>query len=109
MAHDHGLGALLDQVHAAVIAADYAGLENLDKQIQDIIRAVGLSMDHDQLRRLQEKANRNALCLQAAGRGIRAAKRRLEEVRRAAAGLATYDGNGRRAAGGLQGKLSARF
>ena len=65
--------------------------------------------DQAQLLRLQRKAERNAICLQSAARGIRSAVRRLQEVRRAATGLATYDDKGRRVEIAGQGRLSARF
>ncbi len=48
--------------------------------------------------RLRSKAARNAACLDAATRGVRAARRRIADVAAAQSGLATYDMRGRRAA-----------
>ncbi|MBI1217226.1 MAG: hypothetical protein GC186_01655 [Rhodobacteraceae bacterium] len=47
------------------------------------------------LERLRARARRNATLLQAAGRGVRSARRRLADLRRAAA-PETYDARGRR-------------
>lgn len=109
MGSDHLLDSLLDQAFAAVMAADYAALEAIDARIEKTLAQFGPPKDQAQLLRLQRKAERNAICLQAAGRGIRSALRRLQEVRRAATGLATYDGKGRRVETGGHGRLSARF
>ena len=48
------------------------------------------------LRELAARAGRVLRRLEAAAQGLRAARRRIEEIRGAAAGSATYDGNGRR-------------
>lgn len=109
MTSDMLLEGLLDQTFAALMAADYAALDGLDSAIASALDQAGPPRDKAQLLRLQDKAARNALCLKAAGRGIRSAVRRLEEVRRAAAGLATYDGKGKRIQTGAPGRLSARF
>ena len=59
--------------------------------------------------RLQRKAEENAQLLDAARRGLRAARRRLEETRRVGAGLQTYDGKGRRADIVPGGPTAGRF
>ncbi len=69
---------------AAEIAALMPGIAGLD----DLTLA----------QRLHSKAARNQVCLAAAARGVRAARRRLTEVATAQTGLSTYDGQGRRAA-----------
>jgi hypothetical protein len=109
MPAEHLLEALLDQVYAAVMKADYPALDGIDDQIAAHLTELGAPRDTALLARLQQKAARNAICLQAAGRGIRSAVRRLEEVRRANLGLATYDGKGRRVETGGQHRLRERF
>ena len=106
---DHPLDTLLDMAYAAVMKADYAALEVVEAKIAAVLAQGGAPRDLAQLTRLQQKAARNAICLQSAAKGIRAAMRRLEEVRRATVGLATYDGKGRRVETGGQLRLRARF
>lgn len=48
------------------------------------------------LARLRRKADRNAACLKGAARGLRAARRRIAEVRAAATGHGAYDATGQR-------------
>ena len=65
--------------------------------------------DRAVLERLRRKADRNAACALAAGRGVRAALNRLTEIRQAAAGLVTYDENGKRTGHGAVSGLHRRF
>lgn len=109
MSADHNLEGLLDRAYDAVMKADYAALDGIDALISAHLTQKGAPKDIAVLTRLQQKAARNAICLQAAGRGIRAAVRRLEEVRRATLGLATYDGKGRRVETGGLNRLRERF
>ena len=109
MLADHSLDHLLDRAYAAVMTADYAALDSIEAKILEVLVQSGAPPDLAQLTRLQQKAARNAICLQSAAKGIRAAMRRLEEVRRATVGLATYDGKGRRVETGGQLRLRARF
>lgn len=109
MTAEHPLDHLLDLAYAAVMKTDYAALEGIDAMISASLAQSGAPRDPVQLTRLQQKAARNAICLQSAAKGIRAAMRRLEEVRRATVGLATYDGKGRRVETGGQLRLRARF
>jgi hypothetical protein len=109
MSAEPSLEGLLDQAYAAVMKADYAALDGIDARIAAHLTQMGAPRDAAILSRLQQKAARNAICLQAAGRGIRSAVRRLEEVRRAKLGLATYDDKGRRVEAGAQHRLRERF
>jgi hypothetical protein len=90
------LETLLDQTRDAVLAGDIAALADLAPQVEaeagDLPR-----LDASAVRRLQEKAARNAQLLQAATRGIRAAQDRLEEISSGPT-LTTYDARGKRAA-----------
>ncbi len=91
------LETLLDNVHAAVLAGDHATLLQLTPSIEQGLARLDPIANLDIAQRLQRKAERNAICLQAALRGIRAAHRRVQEVGTARSGFATYDGSGRRA------------
>lgn len=102
------LERVLDQMHAAILVADFARLMRLTPEMEAAL--AGLTQpDQALLQRVSSKAARNATCLQAAGRGVRAALNRLKEVRQANAGLVTYDGAGKRAAFGAVGQLARRF
>ncbi len=88
---------LLDLVHLAVLAADYPSLAELEG---DLVREMGRSdfrLTAAELKMIQQKALRNAACLKAAGRGIKAARQRLSDIRSAASRLVTYDRSGKRA------------
>jgi hypothetical protein len=58
--------------------------------------------------RLRHKARRNASCLQAAARGLRAAQRRLGDMNTATSGLSTYTSRGQRADVGTQTGMMAK-
>lgn len=99
---------LLDQMHVAILVADFGTLAQLTPPLETAL--AGLRQpDQALLQRISRKAARNATCLQAAGRGVRAALRRLTEVRQNAAGLVTYDGAGKRAEYGGPGQMARRF
>lgn len=100
---------LLDQMHAALLAADFPALSRLSPQLEAALAELSPGRDPALLTRLRQKATRNATCAQAAGRGVRAAIRRLDEVRKNAAGLVTYDESGRRAERSQTTELSRRF
>jgi hypothetical protein len=98
---------LLDQTHAALLAGDLAALSGLDERLS----AAAEAMPPPSLttaRRLQHKAERNARLLQAAGRGLRAARARMAEIA-TGQGLATYDAMGRKAALAGQALALGRF
>jgi hypothetical protein len=112
MTHDPVAEAerLLDRVFAALMAGDLASLPEhvaaLEAWSPDGL--AGLGVGH--LGRLRAKAERNASCLEAAGRGLRAAQRRLAEIRTAGQGLQTYDGQGqRRTLAGAGQQIARRF
>lgn len=89
------LGDLLDAVHAALRLGDLAALAPLTDRIEALLDTAPPG-DAGVLRGLAAKVERNAACLAAARRGLRAARRRIAEVAATQAGLATYDGRGRR-------------
>lgn len=104
------LAALLDRVHAALMRGDIAEVSALTDAVAAAVPGPGDPLPRAAAERLARLAARNAACLEAAGRGLRAARRRLQEVRTAAQGLRTYDGSGRpRQLGGDAGALARRL
>ena len=71
---------------------------------------LGTETDTVRIRALRELARQNATALEAAGRGVRAARRRLAEVTSARSGVQTYDiaGNTQKI-GGPSSAIKARF
>jgi len=100
---------VLDQMHRAILVADFLALGLLTPQLELALKGLGQSGNPANLRALQRKAERNAACLLAAGRGVRSALRRLAEVQGAGTGLITYDGSGKRADHGATGQMAKRF
>ena len=103
------LGPLLDAVHAALLRGDLQALPGLAEQIESALAALPAG-DVVAARHLQDKARRNHPLLEAAARGLRAARQRLDEVRGAHGGrTCTYDGSGRRQMLAPEGRLAGRF
>ncbi len=88
------LDALLDRAAEALLAGDFAELAALAPQIDSAELAV---TDRASAERLQEKALRNARLLEAATRGVKAARHRMTEITRGPT-LTTYDARGQKAA-----------
>lgn len=103
------LDQVLDDVAARVRAADFQALARLAPQLEAALAALPGSQDPALMQRLKRKAEENAQLLDAARRGLRAARRRLEETRRVGAGLQTYDGTGRRSEIVPSGPTAGRF
>jgi len=87
------LEALLDQAAAALLVGDMAALARLAPEIE---AAQIAPPDPASAERLQRKAQRNARLLEAAGRGVKAARLRLSEITRGPT-LTTYDARGQKA------------
>ena len=87
------LETLLDQAAAALLAGDLAALARLTPGIE----AARISpADRAEADRLQTKARRNARLLEAATRGVKAARLRMIEITRGPT-LTTYDARGQKA------------
>jgi hypothetical protein len=84
---------LLDQTAAALLTGDLATVARLTPQIE---MARIAPVDHAAAERLQGKAQRNARLLDAATRGVKAARLRMTEITRGPT-LTTYDARGHRA------------
>ena len=90
--------ALLDRVHRALLQGDYAALPALTAALSAAMAALeGDALHREALEAVARRARRNELCLLAAQRGIRAAQRRLSDIRSLGSSLVTYDQKGRRA------------
>ena len=89
------LSAELDRVYHLLRSGKLEGFAAATQALEaelarlDPVDTAGLEM-------LRHKARRNAACLDAAARGVRAARRRLTEIRAIESGLGTYDDKGRR-------------
>ena len=88
------LEVLLDQTRDALIAGNFAVLSQLSAQVEVLADALP-HVDRPTADRLRSKADRNARLLQAAMRGIKAARQRLSDISTAST-LSTYDARGRR-------------
>ena len=87
------LETLLDQAAAALMAGDLAALARLTPGIEAARIA---PPDRASAERLQAKARRNARLLEAATRGVKAARLRMTEITRGPT-LTTYDARGHKA------------
>ena len=94
---DSKAAQLLDAVYAALQNSDFAQLESLGSNLLREIEQPAVPYDETGLQLIRRRAERNARCLQAAQRGIKAARRRLDDIHRAVGGLTTYDRTGKRA------------
>ncbi len=104
-----GALTLLDQAYEAILKSDFAALPEISARLEHALDSGAARLDEEALRRIRRKADRNAVVLLAAQRGIRSARRRLEEVRSAASGLVTYDRQGKRAAVSEAHQLAQRL
>lgn len=93
---DSRAAQLLDDVLRAVKSADYAALPRLYEALEHELAQPSGRPDGAALAVIRRKAEINARCLLAAQRGVRAARRRLTEIRAASGGLVIYDNKGRR-------------
>lgn len=103
------LEILLDDMAERVRQADFQALARLTPQLEAAMAALPAGAAPALMGRLHRKAEENAQLLDAARRGLRAARRRLEETRRVGEGLQTYDGKGRRADIVPGGATAGRF
>ena len=98
---------LLDQVYDAMLRSDYAALPALAARLEAALP--GPPLTEAELHLIRRKADRNGAVLLAAQRGIKAARRRLADVRAAASTLVTYDRSGRRAEHSDTRNLAQRY
>lgn len=93
----YALLALLEDEVDVLRRFDFSDLDAIAQRKADLLDALLAAPPPDPqvLERLRTSARRNATLLQAAGRGVRSARRRLAELRRAAVPQ-TYDARGQR-------------
>lgn len=100
MTSDHAadLAATLDRMRAALIAGDLAALPALADALERLAPANAApgAVPLATLQALRARAAAAAAMLEATARGLRAARRRIDEVAQAGRGLATYDRSGQR-------------
>lgn len=90
---------LLDAERAALLAGDFDSVARLKDRKESLLARIaehrdGLSAETYAL--LTEKAARNQSLLSGAARGVAAVRQRLQEIRDAGSGTASYDAEGRR-------------
>lgn len=100
---------LLDQIHTAILNADFARLSSLSVAVETSLAQASPIKDAQTLQKIQGRAERNAACLLAAGRGIRAAQRRIAELRDAKQGFSTYTKSGQRAQHDQPSQVARRY
>ncbi len=100
---------LLDDVHAALLRRDYAALPALNAALAKELDHPSEKLDTVAVQVIRRRAERNAMTLTAIQRGIRAAVRRIAEIRSVSTGLVTYDRSGRKQEQSTGQGLAARF
>jgi hypothetical protein len=99
----------LNAVHSAILSGKIDDLGALTDTISNTVTQLGAAPE-PQMRQIRALAARNTLCLQSAMKGIRAAQRRVAELRAATVGHITYDQNGQRTSlGAASGTLRQRI
>ncbi len=91
------LVGVLDRVRDAVLGGNFSGLGSLNNDVTALLNEMGRIPAKDATD-IVDKARRNALLLSAALQGMRAARRRLSDLREAASGHRTYGPGGQRSA-----------
>jgi hypothetical protein len=89
------VSSLLDDIHQTLLARQYDRLSSLTLALEDALSRAK-NLDSAALALIHTKAARNAATLTAVQRGIRAALRRVAEIRSVSTGLVTYDTSGLR-------------
>jgi ElaB/YqjD/DUF883 family membrane-anchored ribosome-binding protein len=93
----HDLAHQLDLLGDAVLTGQFDDLSSLAREIEGLLRQVaGLSAAEAAM--IRAKASRNVTVLGAAMQGVRAAQRRLSDLREASTGHRTYGPAGQRSA-----------
>lgn len=106
---EHGLDRIFDLLTAGELSSLTDALSALEDQL-GAPQPDGPLVGEARLAALRRKADRNAACLKGAARGLRAARRRVAEVRSAATGIGAYDVHGQRLDPTLAGgRINRRF
>jgi ElaB/YqjD/DUF883 family membrane-anchored ribosome-binding protein len=93
----HDIATTLDLVRARVLSGAIADLAPLTDRIELLLANLdGLTVAEAEI--IRSKANQNTRALAAAMQGVRAAQRRMADLREAATGHRTYGPKGERSA-----------
>lgn len=103
------LDRLLDEVAAKVRFGDFSGLAGIVPKLEAALAELSGMPPSVTLERLRTKAETNARLLEAARRGVKAARRRIEDARQVTQGLQTYDMSGKRSDIAVGTTTSGRF
>ena len=104
------LEAVVGETAVAVRQGNLAVMGDLAARTNAALGEIGPETDVDRLESLRAKALHNIIALEAAARGVRAARRRLIEIVGARTGVQTYDIDGKtHRIGGPAGALKARL
>ena len=104
------LEVVVTETAKAIRGGDLAAMAGLAERAEAALAELGPQTDAERLKMLRDQAGRNALALEAAAKGVRAARRRLAEVTGAREGVQTYDNAGNtQKIGGPTGAIKARF
>lgn len=90
------IAACLGAIHRAVLAGDFPALPGLCATLEQGLGSGEIAASEGAARDLRRLAQENAVLLRAAQRGLRAAQRRVAEIRGVASGLTTYSATGLR-------------
>ncbi len=103
------LKELYERERAAILSGRFDVLERLVAEKERLVMSV-VQADRDDpaLHRLKQQAQRNGTLLRAMESGVRAAARRIEEMRTGSAALQTYDSAGQKQAMPTQSGLLHR-
>lgn len=104
------LEKLVNDTSLAVRNGNLAVMGDLAAQTDAALSDLAGETDSARIAALRDVAQRNAIGLEAAGRGVRAARRRLAEIVAVRAGVQTYDNAGKtHKIGGPAGALKTRL
>jgi len=87
---------VLDDIHQALLARQFDRLAALSLALDRALSHPPQKLDAASLGQIRSKAERNAATMTAVQRGIKAALRRVAEIRSVSNGLVTYDKAGHR-------------
>lgn len=103
MADSHAaIAESLAAIRRAALGGDLAAMPALSQGLDLLLLSPGFSLSPDAAQSLHRLAEENAVLLRAAQRGLRAARRRLAEIRGVATGLTTYSAQGQRQTAALR-------
>ena len=100
---------LLDEIAEHVRQGSLGSLAQMSEKLDLAVADLSTTATKAELERLRAKAEKNLRFLDAARRGIKAAKRRVDDARTVAQGLQTYDVKGKRSDITIRGSTTSRF